>query len=62
MSDIDKAASDVEQVGGMIKQRYNVDFMRGFSARIPMELASKFSAEASSGRSNMYVEPYQCIC
>ena len=62
MSDIDKAASTVDQDGGMVKQRYNVDFMRGFSAKIPMELASKLSAEASSGRSHMYVESDQRIC
>ncbi|WFD35219.1 TRAPP subunit [Malassezia cuniculi] len=53
VSAIEEAISAVEKQGGLVKQRYNADFMRGFAAYIPDDLAEKFSSDAQQNSSNM---------
>lgn len=62
VTDINEAAKLVEQQGGIIKQRYNADIMRGFAAHMPAALADKFVDDAPQESSSMCVQyAYQCL-
>lgn len=55
-AEVDKYVSEVEQQGGIIQQRYNADFLRGFAARMPEEYAEKLEAAVQGGKhDSMYV-------
>lgn len=57
-ADVDKYVSEVENQGGLIQQRYNADFLRGFTARMPEEYHSKLEAATKEKDGVMYV---QCL-
>ncbi|PKI83628.1 hypothetical protein MVES_002600 [Malassezia vespertilionis] len=42
-SEIDNYVAEVTKRGGTIRQRFNADFLRGFSAQIPSEYADSFT-------------------
>ena len=48
VTDIDDLAAEVQSRGGLIKQRYNSDILRGFAARLPVEFAEKLSSTAKN--------------
>ncbi|WFD38679.1 uncharacterized protein MJAP1_001641 [Malassezia japonica] len=62
-AEVDKYVSEVEQQGGIIQQRYNADFLRGFAARMPEEYAEKLEASVQGGKHDSIetIEPNQEI-
>ncbi|WFD07388.1 hypothetical protein MVES1_002752 [Malassezia vespertilionis] len=55
-SEIDNYVAEVTKRGGTIRQRFNADFLRGFSAQIPSEYADSLYAAVKDGKhNNMYV-------
>ncbi|WFD43111.1 hypothetical protein MPSI1_001764 [Malassezia psittaci] len=51
--DVDKYVEKVEQEGGLIQQRYNAEFLRGFAARMPQEFVEKLQDEAKNDKSGL---------
>lgn len=49
-TDMDKYVTEVEKQGGIIQQRYNADFLRGFAARMPEEYAAKLEEATKGGQ------------
>lgn len=52
---LEKVVSAVQQRGGLIKQRFDSDIMRGFSAQMPDELARELEDAAKQGHESMCV-------
>ncbi|WFC99024.1 hypothetical protein MYAM1_001759 [Malassezia yamatoensis] len=51
--DVDKYAEKLEQEGGLIQQRYNAEFLRGFTARMPQEFVEKLQDEAQNDKNGL---------
>ena len=51
--DVDKYMKKVEQEGGLIQQRYNAEFLRGFAARMPQEFVEKLQDEAQNDKKSL---------
>ena len=52
-SQLDSVVAEVQRQGGLIKQRFDSDILRGFTAQMPDELARELDEAAKKGHESM---------